>query len=66
MAEHDRRADQYAARAVTILRQIQETGFFRNNPATVAQLKKEADLQVLQKRQDYQKLSKSIEDSVGR
>ena len=64
-AEQDQRADQYAARAVAILQQIQVTGFFRNNPAAVTQLKQEADLQVLQKRQEYQKLIKSIEDAVA-
>ena len=65
-AEQDRRADQLAERAVAILQQIQATGFFRNNPPAVAQLGQEADLQVLRKRQDFQKLIKSVEDAVAR
>ena len=51
-AEQDQRANQYAARAIAILQQIQVAGFFRNNPAAVNQLEQEADLQVLRKRQE--------------
>jgi tetratricopeptide (TPR) repeat protein len=64
-AEQDTRADEYAARAVMVLQQIQGAGFFRNNPAAVEQMKQEADFKVLQNRQDYQKISKSIEDATA-
>jgi tetratricopeptide (TPR) repeat protein len=42
-AEKEKRADQFAGRAVALLQQIQDTGFFRNNLAAVAQLQRESD-----------------------
>jgi hypothetical protein len=64
-AEKDQRANEFAERAVAILQQLQDAGFFRNNLAAVAQFQKEADLQVLGKRPGYQKLIKSIKDAIA-
>jgi tetratricopeptide (TPR) repeat protein len=59
-AEQEKRAEQFAARAVGFLQQIQRAGFLRNS-AAVRQLKAEADLQGLQQREDYQRLLKSLD-----
>jgi serine/threonine protein kinase/Flp pilus assembly protein TadD len=52
-------SDQYAARAVALLRQAREKGYF-NAPARVEHLKKDADLDSLHGRADYQALLAEI------
>jgi tetratricopeptide (TPR) repeat protein len=53
-------SDQYAARAVALLREAREKGYF-NTPAGVEHLKKDADLEPLRGRADYQKLLAELE-----
>jgi serine/threonine protein kinase len=52
-------SDQYAARAVALLRQAQEKGYF-NAPARVEHMKKDADLESLRGRTDFQELLAEI------
>jgi serine/threonine-protein kinase len=52
--------EQYAGRAVALLRQAQKTGYFKEQ-AKVAHLKKDSDLRALRGRPDYQALLKELE-----
>jgi serine/threonine protein kinase/Flp pilus assembly protein TadD len=52
--------DKYPARAVALLRQARETGFFKY-PAKVALLKKDSDLDPLRDRADFQMLLAELE-----
>jgi hypothetical protein len=59
-ADRDRRAEQYAARAVELLGLAHKDSFFK--PAdTVQHLKKDPDLDPLRQRADYGKLMATIE-----
>jgi serine/threonine protein kinase/Flp pilus assembly protein TadD len=53
-------SDEYAARAVALLRQAREKGYF-NAPVRVEHMKKDADLDLLRGRADYQKLLAELE-----
>jgi serine/threonine-protein kinase len=52
--------EQYAGRAVALLRQAQKTGFFKE-PANLADMKKDSTLQALRARPDYRELLKEVE-----
>jgi hypothetical protein len=54
-SEQNRLAEQYACRAIELLRQTQVTGFFEN-PARVIRLKKDPDLAPLRSREEFAKL----------
>jgi hypothetical protein len=54
-------AEQYARRAVDLLRQAQLAGYF-DNPASVHRLKKDADLEPLRSRDDFVKLVAELEE----
>jgi serine/threonine-protein kinase len=53
-------SDQYAGRAVTLLRQAQKAGYFKEQ-AKVAHMKKDDDLRALRARPDYRDLLKELE-----
>jgi tetratricopeptide (TPR) repeat protein len=53
-------SEQYAGRAVTLLRQAQKAGYFKQ-PATIAHMKKDSDLRALRARPDYRNLLKELE-----
>jgi serine/threonine-protein kinase len=53
-------ADQYAARAVELLRKARDAGYFKD-PARVANMKKDSDLDSLRSRDDYKKLVADLE-----
>jgi hypothetical protein len=53
-------SEQYASRAVVLLRQAQKAGYFKR-PANVAHLKKDSDLRALRGRPDYEVLLKELE-----
>ncbi len=58
--EREQTAERYAARAMTLLGTDRSAGFFKN-PATVAHLKKDPDLDPLRQREDFQKLLADLE-----
>jgi tetratricopeptide (TPR) repeat protein len=53
-------SEQYAGRAVALLRQAQKAGFFKQ-PANIAHMKKDDDLRALRARPDYRDLLKELE-----
>jgi tetratricopeptide (TPR) repeat protein len=53
-------SEQYAGRAVAVLRQAQKAGHFKQ-PATIAHMKKDDDLRALRVRPDYRDLLKELE-----
>jgi tetratricopeptide (TPR) repeat protein len=55
MAERNRLAERYGARAVELLRQLHATGMFKNS-ADLALLKKDTDLDAIRSRADFRKL----------
>jgi hypothetical protein len=59
----DRRqlAEQYAARAVALLRRSQSQGYFKE-PANLATLKQDKDLDPLRSRDDFQKLLRELQE----
>jgi tetratricopeptide (TPR) repeat protein len=58
-------AEQYARRAIELLAQAREAGFFKN-PRWVAHLKKDTDLDALHARDDYRKLLAELEADTKR
>jgi serine/threonine protein kinase/Tfp pilus assembly protein PilF len=52
--------DKYAARALALLRQVQQTGWF-DDPAQVEHLKQDTDLEPLRSRADFQKLLAALQ-----
>jgi tetratricopeptide (TPR) repeat protein len=52
--------DQYAGRAVALLRQAQKAGYFKQ-PANIAHMKMDDDLRALRARPDYRDLLKELE-----
>jgi hypothetical protein len=59
-AEHDRHADQYAARAVEFLTKAKDAGYFKSATAT-ENIQKDKDLDALRRRQDFQTFLLSLE-----
>jgi serine/threonine-protein kinase len=59
-AEPDKAALQYAARAVALLAKAHAVGFF-DDPANVAHVKKDSDLDPLRSRDDFQKLVRELD-----
>jgi hypothetical protein len=59
-AEQTRLAEQYAVRAVELLRQACDAGYVKN-AGGIAHLKKDPDLGALRARPDYQKLLAELE-----
>jgi tetratricopeptide (TPR) repeat protein len=53
-------SQQYAGRAVALLRQAQKAGYFKQ-PANIAHMKKDNDLRALRARPDYRNLLKELE-----
>jgi tetratricopeptide (TPR) repeat protein len=53
-------SEQYAGRAVGLLRQAQKTGYFKQS-ANIAHMKKDSDLRALRTRSDYRDLFKELE-----
>jgi serine/threonine-protein kinase len=53
-------SEQYAGRAVALLRQAQKAGYFKQ-PANIAHMKKDNDLRALRSRPDYRDLLKELE-----
>jgi hypothetical protein len=52
--------EEYAGRAVALLRQAHKAGYFKQ-PANIAHMKKDCDLRALRTRPDYQSLLKELE-----
>jgi hypothetical protein len=59
-AEQDKLAEQYACRAVELLRKAQAAGVFKD-AGTVEHLKTDTKLQSLRSRQEFQKLLTDLE-----
>jgi hypothetical protein len=53
-------SEQYAGRAVALLRRAQKAGYFKQ-PAKIADMKKDSDLRALRTRPDYRDLLKELE-----
>jgi hypothetical protein len=54
-------AEQYAARAVELLAQAHEQGFFRNNPEAAAQFRRDPAFALLRGRPDFQRVLRAVE-----
>jgi tetratricopeptide (TPR) repeat protein len=62
-AERETLAEQYAARAVQLLRRAHAAGYL-NNPARVEQLKKDPEFEPLRARDDFRKLLADLEEKA--
>jgi serine/threonine-protein kinase len=60
-AERQNLAEQYATRAVALLRRNQAQGYFKK-PANVADLKRNTDLDPLRSREDFQKVLRELKE----